>query len=95
LGNNSNNYLPGLSPLFAALAVLFTPTVILNSSFWGQADAIHTTFLLACLYFLVTRREIPAFIAFGVAVAFKLQAIFLAPLLLILLLKVGYRGAVF
>ncbi|MEW5960748.1 MAG: hypothetical protein AB1801_23735, partial [Chloroflexota bacterium] len=80
-------YPTGSIPCFAALAGLFAPTVFLNSSCWGQADVIYTTGLLACLYFLASRQEIPAFIAFGLALAFKLQAIFLAPLLFILLLK--------
>jgi Gpi18-like mannosyltransferase len=38
-------------------------------------------------YFLSIKKQIPALISFGVAISFKLQAIFLAPLLLILLLK--------
>lgn len=80
-------YPTGSIPFLAVLVILFAPTVFLNSSLWGQADMIYTTGLLACIYFLVTRREIPAFIAFGLALAFKLQAVFLAPLLFILLLK--------
>jgi Gpi18-like mannosyltransferase len=28
--------------IFACLAVLFAPTVVLNSSFWGQADSVYT-----------------------------------------------------
>ena len=71
----------------AALATLFAPTVVLNAAMWGQWDAIYTTFLVACLYFLLTRRQAVAFIAFGLAVSFKLQAIFLAPLFLWLFVK--------
>ncbi len=33
-------------PLFAAFAVLFAPTIVLNSAFWGQADALYTSALL-------------------------------------------------
>ena len=80
-------YPVGLTPSFAFLATLFAPTVFLNSAFWGQSDIIYTTGLVACLYFLATRKETSAFIAFGLAFAFKVQAIFLAPFLLILLLK--------
>ena len=80
-------YPSGPAPLFAFFAILFAPTVVLNSSLWGQADMIYTAGLVACLYFLLTRRETAAFIAFGLAFAFKLQAIFLVPLLLILLLR--------
>ncbi len=74
-------------PIFAVFAFLFAPTVVLNSAFWGQADVLFVAPLIACLYFLMIRRPNLAFIAFGVSLAFKLQAIFLAPLLLGLLLR--------
>ncbi|MTJ49166.1 hypothetical protein [Dolichospermum sp. UHCC 0259] len=69
------------------LAVILSPTVIYNSSLWGQCDVIYTTGLIACVYFLSIHKQIPALISFGVAISFKLQAMFLAPLLLILLVK--------
>lgn len=72
---------------WAFLAVILSPTVIYNSSLWGQCDVIYTTGLIACIYFLSIHKQIPALISFGVALSFKLQAMFLAPLLLILLIK--------
>jgi Gpi18-like mannosyltransferase len=80
-------------PIIAALTFLFAPTVVLNSAFWGQADVLFTAPLIACLYFLMVRRNTLAFIAFGISLAFKLQAIFLAPLLFGLFLrgKVSWR----
>ncbi len=72
------------APLFAAFAILFAPTIVLNSAFWGQADALYGTALVACLYFLLIRREVWAMLMFGVSVAFKAQAVFLLPLLLAL-----------
>ena len=74
-------------PILAGLATLFAPTVVLNSAAWGQADAIYTAFLVACLYFLLVGRQAVALIAFGLAVSFKPQAIFLAPLFLWLIAK--------
>lgn len=87
-------YPNGSIPVFAFLAVLFAPTMVLNSALWGQADAIYTAGLVACLYFLMQKRESLAFLAFGLAFAVKLQALFLAPLLLILFLKgnVSWKG---
>jgi Gpi18-like mannosyltransferase len=73
--------------LVAAFAFLLAPTVVLNSAFWGQADILFTAPLIASLYFLMKDRKSLAMIAFGISLAFKLQAIFLAPLLLGLLLK--------
>jgi Gpi18-like mannosyltransferase len=67
---------------FLAAALAFTlPTVILNSSYWGQCDSIYTSFLLACIYFLLIERPIWAMSFFSLAFAFKLQAIFLLPFL--------------
>ena len=74
-------------PHLAALVTLFAPTVILNSTAWAGADSIYTTFLVACLYGLLSRRQIWAFIAFGLSLSFKPQALFLAPLFLWLLTR--------
>ena len=76
-----------MKPVLAGLAALFAPTVVMNSAMWGQADAIYTAFLVACLYFLLAGRQVGAFAAFGLAVSVKLQAVFLAPLFLWLLAK--------
>lgn len=80
-------YPVGRMPLTAFLIVLFTPTVFFNSAYWGQCDSIYTAGMIACLYFLCIKQELLGFICFGLAFSFKLQALFLAPFLLILLLK--------
>ncbi len=80
-------YPTGSAPMFAWLALLFAPTVVLNSAYWGQVDAVYTAGLLASLYFLLREHELRAFSAFGLALAFKLQAVFFAPVLFILWLK--------
>jgi Gpi18-like mannosyltransferase len=74
-------------PLLAALAVLYAPTVVLNSAFWGQADALYTAALLACLYFLLIKKQVLALLMFGLSISFKAQGVFLLPLLLALLLR--------
>jgi Gpi18-like mannosyltransferase len=74
-------------PAIGAVVVLFAPTVVLNSSAWGQCDAIYTTWCLASLYFLLSKRPAWACVCFGLAFAFKLQAIFFFPVLLVLLLR--------
>ena len=80
-------YPSGPAPIFAYFAVLFAPTILLNSAFWGQSESTFTAFLLLCIYFLLAERNDLACLAFGVAFAFKLQAIFLAPLLVALVIK--------
>ena len=77
----------GAGAFLAGLIALFLPTVVVNGSLWGQADAVYTSGLLACVYFLLIGRGSVALVAFGLALAIKLQAVFLAPLLVILLIR--------
>ncbi len=74
-------------PFLAAFGCLFAPTVVLNSAFWGQADALYTAALIATLYYLLRQDGMLSMFCFGVALAFKAQAVFLAPLLFALLLR--------
>jgi Gpi18-like mannosyltransferase len=76
-------YPVGNMPTKAFLIVLFAPTVIYNSSLWGQCDGIYTTFAIACLYYLLVARKNLALICFGLAVSLKLQAMFILPVLLV------------
>jgi Gpi18-like mannosyltransferase len=80
-------YPRGWVPMLAAAIVLFLPTVVLNSSLWGQIDATYTSFGLGGLYFALRRRPWLACTFFGLALAFKLQIIFLFPVLLLLVLR--------
>lgn len=77
----------GVRSLLAWAATLGAPTTILNSSYWGQSDAIYTTFLLACVYFICKHQGLWAMIFFSLALAFKSQAVFLAPFLAVFFLR--------
>ncbi|WP_153035163.1 glycosyltransferase 87 family protein [Amycolatopsis sp. YIM 10] len=81
-------------PLPAGAVVVFLPTVVLNSSMWAQADSIYSAFALGGLYFALRHRPYLACAFFGLALAFKLQAIFLFPVLLLLVLakRVPWRA---
>ncbi|WP_395728278.1 glycosyltransferase 87 family protein [Nakamurella sp.] len=69
----------------AFAVVLAAPTVLLNSGYWGQCDSIYAAFCLGSLYFLLRGRSWWACVFFGLALSFKLQAIFFLPVLLIVL----------
>ncbi len=66
---------------------LALPTVFLNGAVWGQCDSIYVS--LALLGLLLCLRDRPGWgmAAFGLSFAFKLQAIFLLPVVLPLLLR--------
>jgi Gpi18-like mannosyltransferase len=80
-------YQQGPVPIFAYLAILFAPTVILNSAAWNQIESIYTAAMVAFVYYLLKKQNWLACIAFGIAFAIKLQSIYLAPFLLVLFLK--------
>lgn len=77
----------GNIPLMAFAAVLFAPTVLLNSVWWGQSDIVYSGFLLVCMAALLAQRPLLAMLAFGVACAIKLQAAWLGPFILFLVLR--------
>ena len=68
--------------VLAGILMIFLPCVFMNSAMWGQCDSIFTFFCLLALIFLMKEKYIGCFISYGVALTFKLQAIFLLPFLL-------------
>ena len=66
----------------AYFMILFFPTVIFNSSFWGQCDAIYVFFCILTLRNLYREKYILSFLCLGWAFAFKLQAIFIVPFII-------------
>lgn len=73
--------------VLAALGLFAMPTVVLNAPFWGQADLIYTTFLLAAFHFVLARRPLLTVAMFGLSLSIKLQAMLFSPFLLYLILQ--------
>ena len=69
-----------------ALWLMLLPTVFLNGPWWGQTDAFYAGPLLFAIGEVLRRRPLTAMMAVGIALSFKMQAVFIAPLLLALLL---------
>ena len=66
-------------------AIFFlSPVFIVNSTLWAQCDMLVMFWVLLCTYFFVKNRPSLAMFFFGVAFAFKLQPLWLAPMLVIL-----------
>jgi len=72
--------------MLAAALFLNLPTLILNGAVWGQCDIIYTTFLLAFAYYLMRGCPFQAILMYAIALSLKVQAIFLAPFFIYLLL---------
>lgn len=76
-----------LLPYLAYGVTLFVPTVLLNSAVWGQCDIIYTCFIIISVYFLLKKKVTWAFLSYGMALAFKLQALFVLPVLFLVYFK--------
>ena len=63
---------------------ILSPIFIVNSALWAQCDMLPMFWVMLCIYFFVKNRPSMAMFFFGVAFAFKLQPLWLAPMLLIL-----------
>lgn len=68
-------------------ALLMIPTVLTNGAMWAQCDIIFTSFVLWSLYFMLKEKPAWSMAFYGIAFAFKLQTLFLAPLYVILWMK--------
>lgn len=75
--------LHALFPVVIAVISLFLPTVLINGSLWGQIDASYTAFSLIALYYLQKNKPFVSSLWYGLAISFKLQAIFFLPVFLI------------
>lgn len=78
-GNNSLGR--GLALYMLTLAL---PTVVFNGAFWGQCDAVYTLFALYGLRMALKNKPYHSAAGFGLSLAFKLQAVFLFPILPVL-----------
>jgi Gpi18-like mannosyltransferase len=77
----------GLLPLIAFGVILFAPTVAINSAYWGQTDMIWVAALVGAVYCILVDRNLLAMVLVGLAFAFKQQALFFGPFLLVLALR--------
>lgn len=71
--------------LFSAVFFIL-PTIMFNSTGWGQIESLYTSFLLLCTYFLLKEKPMYAMMMFGFAFSVKSQSIFFLPFLGVLFL---------
>ena len=73
--------------MLAYFAVLFLPTVVLNSAAWAQNDSIYTAFILLSLLHVLKGNDFRAFLYLAISYSFKQQAIFFMPFIILMWLK--------
>ncbi|MEF9971365.1 MAG: conjugal transfer protein TraL, partial [Oscillospiraceae bacterium] len=79
--------------LAAFLITLLLPTVVLNGAMWGQCDSIYVAFALLSLWLVLSDRPKLSMVFMALSFGFKLQAIFLMPVFLVMLFakKIKFR----
>jgi Gpi18-like mannosyltransferase len=70
----------------AATLCLVLPSTVIDSALWGQCDIIYTAFLLCFALAMIRGRPQLAMLFLGLSFSFKLQAVFIAPAVFVLLL---------
>ncbi|SEV94933.1 Mannosyltransferase related to Gpi18 [Ruminococcaceae bacterium KH2T8] len=78
-----SDFKPAVDPykifFHSCFACLMLPAVFLNSSYWGQCDAIYVAFIVWALYLFRKERYTAAFVMLGLSFSFKLQVVFILP----------------
>ena len=72
---------------------MIIPTICMEYASWGQCDAIYTAFCLLAFYFALKKKSKLSFLSVGIAFAFKLQFLFVVPILFVMLLIKDKSGA--
>lgn len=70
--------------LFSYCFTFLAPTVIVNSALWAQCDSVIMVFILLTILMFLKEKPSCACVSFGIAMAIKIQSIFIAPVFLIL-----------
>jgi len=73
-----------MAATFAGTVSLWLPTIFLNSAIWGQADAIYASFVVWSLYLFIKQKHLWGMVVYGIAFSFKLQTVFVLPLLILM-----------
>lgn len=79
---NSTRKASGIS-LAVYGSILLAPVAYIDSAWWSQCDSIFTFGIVMSLYFLTKEKYCSCWFWYGIAIAFKLQAVFFLPVLLI------------
>ena len=77
--------------LASFFAVLLWPTVFLNGALWGQCDSIYVALAVLALWLALDERPILSVLCFTLSFGFKLQAVFILPIMAVLLFTNKYK----
>ena len=78
----ANKYFSENISLILSTAYLLNPAVFINSSMWGQVDAVFTLIILIICMLLTKGKTIPAYFVFALGILLKPQVLVFTPLIL-------------
>ena len=77
--------------LASFFTVLLLPTVFLNGALWAQCDSIYAALAILGLWLALEKKPVLSVLCFTLSVGFKLQAVFILPIVAVLLLTKKYK----
>lgn len=82
--------------IWLALAIIpLVPTVLLNSSFMSQCDALYASFTVGSIYFALTNRQWNAMLFLGIAFSLKIQTAIILPFYFVYMLRGNIKWYMF
>ena len=77
--------------LFVFGVILLLPTVFLNSSMWAQCDSVYVALAVFGIYYALKNKPKTSLVFFTISLAFKLQVVFVLPILVIFFIDEKYK----
>ncbi|MDD4993679.1 MAG: hypothetical protein PHR83_15765 [Paludibacter sp.] len=78
--------------IWISLAVIpILPSILLNSGYLSQCDSIYSAFVIISLYYALKEKQLLSIVFFGIAFAFKMQAVTLLPFYFVMMLRGNIR----
>ncbi len=71
---------------FIFVNIMLLPQILVEYSMWGQCDAIYTFFAILSFYYALKKKSKLSFLFLGLSFAFKMQFLFIVPIIFVLLL---------
>ncbi len=78
----ASKYVTPKTSFYLTAAYLFNPAVFINSSMWGQVDAVFTLAVLMICLLLTEGKTIPAYFVFALGILLKPQTLIFTPLII-------------
>ena len=78
--------------LASFFTVLLLPTVFLNGALWAQCDSIYAALAILGMWLALEKKPILSVLCFTLSFGFKLQAVFMLPIMAVLLFTKKYKA---